>query len=302
MYLKLRSFRGRNSKKSRQPLKLIFLFIQYPQVSFNAILHHEIGLPAKMRLRIPILSSLSCTASLVLISAAWTREESRHAGECPRKHSAVLLRPNHDMCPSLTDDEYTSRQWLPWTHRPECIDATIGERGEEEEGEYCLYTSSFFGNHGVSIVTARKTAANAVGTLWDVYDSSFPSPETVRNLNIDRAYEVVDMPGMGKGVVASRLIKRQETFMVDYAILMTDVNFPTSVSEAQRRRLLRQAIEQLAETEAATGLARSGTTEADLVEDIMGTNSFLAELAGSPHKALFPIISVKSSLASMLST
>jgi hypothetical protein len=208
---------------------------------------------------------------------------------CPRKiselHQASL---DEAICTLAIDNEPSSSIQSPWTHSPSCINAA----DEEYRGKFCVYTASFFGDHGLSLVTKPETAANIVGTIMNTYHSSFPSPQTVVGLGKLSAYDVVDMPGRGKGVIATRLIKRHETFMVDYAVLIIDVDFPVSTGEIRRRQLLRQATEQLANPIGATSLARSrGNDVEDLVEDVMGTNSFITEIHENQHNALFPIIS-----------
>jgi hypothetical protein len=224
------------------------------------------------------------TASSVLPSHG---EKLGH-DQCPIKLNE-LHRGSSDraICLHAIDDESSKQTQSLWTHVPRCLEAVIGDYG----GKFCVYTAAFFGDNGLSLVTTPEAAANAIGTILDTYHSSFPSPKTVVGLGKLSAYEIVDIPGKGKGVVATRLINRHETFMVDYAVLLTDVGFPVSVSPAQRRSLLRLATEQLAYPEGATGLARSGDDDLNLVEDVMGTNSFGAELGGISHKILFPIIS-----------
>ncbi|KAH8890657.1 hypothetical protein GQ53DRAFT_603754, partial [Thozetella sp. PMI_491] len=163
--------------------------------------------------------------------------------------------------------------------------------------KYCLYTNSFFGEYGVSILARPTAAAKAADILRSAYHSAFPSQETVKYLNLEPAHIVVDMPDKGgKGVIATRHIKRKETFMIDYSAIVGDLNIWGSVSQKEGYSLLDQAAEQLVDSKLVLALNKGAGGHG--VEGIIRANTFRTYLNGVPQKALFPNISV--SLRSLL--
>ncbi len=59
------------------------------------------------------------------------------------------------------------------------------------------------------------------------------------------AYRIVNVPGKGMGVVAARLISKYETIMLDYASVLVDLYFPSSVKREEGYTLLHLATDQL---------------------------------------------------------
>ena len=251
----------------------------------------ESGLAMMSRRRNNSARSIRQTCLVLSICATGVQAQP---GTCPPKQP-LRQQSWTKASPQPLTDSSPPEAYTPWSHPPLCVDGTDAQR---QAAEYCLYTADYLGPHGLSIIARPDVAAQAVGTLLATYDSSFPSPATVRNLATDGAYAVVDVPGRGKGVVARRRIRHLDTFMVDHASLLTDAYFPTAVDPVARSGLLRKAAGRLADPDGGVfGLARAGNTEENIVEDVMGTNSFLVTLTGVPHKALYPSISVSSPIS-----
>ncbi len=233
-----------------------------------------------------------------------------NAATCPGKQIFLVSNPSH--CPLVLDDRSTTKTWEPWSSRPYCVaenkkygwtklDDENVAKGEYRKIEviendnaikYCLFTNSFFGDYGISLLARPEAAAKAAGILSDAYYSTFPSPDTVQYLNLEPAYQVVDMPDKGgKGVIATRHIKRRETFMVDYVSIAGDLNMWGSIPEKEGRDLLDRAAEQLVDPQYVMALGRG--SGGDGVEGIIAANTFRTYLDGVPQKALFPKISVR---------
>ncbi|KAI2615974.1 hypothetical protein GGR54DRAFT_610661 [Hypoxylon sp. NC1633] len=79
--------------------------------------------------------------------------------------------------------------------------------------------------------------------------------------------------------------------MADWASVIVDLNFPTSVKRAQGYRLLHKATDQLSDPDRVLQLARSSAFSADIIEDVLRTNAFSYALADEPHMALYPDVS-----------
>ncbi|KAK3339639.1 hypothetical protein B0T25DRAFT_574545 [Lasiosphaeria hispida] len=104
-----------------------------------------------------------------------------------------------------------------------------------------------------------------------------------------------DLPGRGKGLVATRPVARRAVLMVDWAALLVDAEFPQRVRRALGREMLMEAIGGLERggREVVLGLARSSSDPGGVLaaEDVVKMNSFSVDLGGRSFMALFPRIS-----------
>lgn len=188
------------------------------------------------------------------------------------------------------DNEDDAVSWHPWTSPPYCPENTI----------YCVFTNAGFQGpgRGVSLIdvqpSSTSNAASAVDSVAQLL-SSLPAPETTRDES--PPYEMRDIAGKGKGLVATRKISRGQAFMVDYAAVVADKQFSSRVKRAQGRQLLREAIHRLPSAEQVLSLARSSPNPDNVpaFEDVMKTNSFNVEIAGKGYMALFPRVAVSLS-------
>ena len=187
-------------------------------------------------------------------------------------------------CPLPVDDTQTQTGWpsrgSPWTHRPEC------EHSTDRTGKYCVYTNSDHGSRGWSIVTSPEIAAESVSLLRKPLNTS------LLGNSHDAPYKLVDIPGKGKGLVATRAIKQYEEIMVDYATILVDIAFPAKVPASLGYRLLHAAVDRLSDPSSVLELERSDGHAQDAVENILRTNSFHTPVGGVPHIALYPTVSV----------
>ncbi|OIW27617.1 SET domain-containing protein [Coniochaeta ligniaria NRRL 30616] len=225
-----------------------------------------------------LLAVLELTILVGSALARWA-EATEQCG--PAYTSQSLLRP---LCPRPIDEDASPepKAWLPWTHRPYCASS-----------DYCVFTNSGFhgsSNYGVSFISTPEVASSSL----DVLESSFSMPLAVirdSNGTGPALYHVVDMPGKGMGVVASRKIERGSVFMVDYASIIAAVEFPEKMPRFQGHMLLDKAVEQLPDPKRVLSLARSSSTDRALMEDVMRTNAFSITLNDRPWMGLFPLIS-----------
>ncbi|KAI1806354.1 SET domain-containing protein [Daldinia bambusicola] len=206
-------------------------------------------------------------------------------GQCPLDLPEELQTQARLGCPHPVDGKTADRpvDLSPWTHPPECVDSK-----KTPGSSYCVYSNSQHGNGGVSLITTPETAASTVEIL---NDSGYTHIKHFLNNSAGPAYEVTDIPGKGKGVIATRHIKRAEAIMADWAVLIVSLDFPTAVMRTQGYRFLHTAVDQLADPDRVLSLARSSSFSVDIIEDILRTNSFSFTLADEPHMALYPDVS-----------
>jgi hypothetical protein len=170
---------------------------------------------------------------------------------------------------------FSSEEFTPWTYEPHCLRPLASDNLPDKDlrqTTYCLYTSStFHSNHGISIITTPEFAANLL--------SNNPiTTEPYQHIIQFNGYEMVDIPGKGKGLVATRKIKKGEIFMVDYPAVLIGVPFLKDVQAHHRRRLVKKGIERLTEEmrEAVYGLAQKGGNY--LLDDIFAVNAISVPL------------------------
>ena len=207
------------------------------------------------------------------------------------------VRPRRCLAP--VDDETGLADDLPWTHEPHCI---FHGAADQKTEKYCVYTTTAFNeNSGLSLITTPDIAASLVGGIenhtaawsarYHLQVSGRPPPPTAK-----LAYRIADIPGKGKGVVATRMIHQYESIMVSYPTVIADnAFFPRDPSQAPEQGpfLCQRAAAQLVDRKRLLSLARSGERGLSLVEDIVRTNAFGLSINGRDHKGLYPEIAVR---------
>jgi hypothetical protein len=187
----------------------------------------------------------------------------------------------------------THNPHAPWSHKPHCLPSK----------KYCVYTSNTTRSTGISIITSPKLAAQISNSIDEDPLDNFLTQDQAEYLYYNAPpYEVVDVEGRGKGVVATRRIKKFETFMVDRASVAVDLRAEEKLGSEEKGDLLRIAIERLGRPEAVIGLAgmhdgeaeneKDGEVDGKRVEDIMMTNAFGTTIAGESFSGLFALVSV----------
>jgi hypothetical protein len=206
-----------------------------------------------------------------------------------------LLQPNLQQNLLAPSEDHP---YAPWSHKPHCIASTyLPTLGQK----FCVYTSNTTGPHGLSLIFPPGSARAATKYLDDNPLDSFLTQEDAENLYLrGQPWKVVDIPGKAKGVVATRRISKYETFMVDQAAVVVDMDAEKALSEAENKKLLKKAVDQLLVpgmirdmSAAHAGKDDAGEEgEGKLEEDIMKTNAFGSTVAEVSSRALYPLISV----------
>lgn len=107
-----------------------------------------------------------------------------------------------------------------------------------------------------------------------------------------RAYEIADIPGKERGVVAKRPIRTGEVIMRETPFVVGFTSGPKGIAREENPWLLKAAFERLPEahTERLGDVAVS--TGGEWHEDAMRTNAFGITVDGVDFSALFPEIAV----------
>ncbi|MBE3047476.1 hypothetical protein IMZ48_34180 [Candidatus Bathyarchaeota archaeon] len=205
---------------------------------------------------------------------------------CPRKDITLLLTgTSHNTCP-LPATSLDPGSHSPWTHPPRCTTT--------DTQTYCVYTTTTLGPNGLSLIAPPESASLLSPILTSIYHSSFPSRTSARNLNLQPAFEVQDIPGKDKGLVATRFIGAKETFLLDYASLVVSTGFPQEVGRDEMWGMLDEAVDRLVDPGVVRGLDAMGRS-GNVVEDVLQTNTFNSNLEIGKSFVVFSLISVCSS-------
>ncbi|KAL2255040.1 hypothetical protein VTK26DRAFT_4275 [Humicola hyalothermophila] len=251
---------------------------------------------------------LLLTTSLPLVLTSPTRSQPQCGRGLPPSpfHSSPPL-PTCISHPPPTDP----RVWSPWTHPPYCV--------ESSASPYCLFTTASLPRpHGLSVITTPDEASElgALHPLSHPLDAPFFRPEKLVQVAAaaDGAegrppYEVRDVPGKGKGAIATRRIDKGMALLMDRAAVLAAVEYPADVLREEVRELLARAVEQLAvegrvKVEGLGGkggrmFGGEGKGEGEgeeeeerdggrsRWEDVMLVNSFGVKIGGKDYMALF---------------
>lgn len=200
-------------------------------------------------------------------------------------------------CPLPIDDTSPAHELDPALLQPlKCLH-TRSDAPREKETIHCIYSAPSF-RGGLALAASVEDAANIVGMggLGDLVAPYSPL-HLFSTGGVDGghgpAYQVVDVPGKGKGAIASRKISKGEVFMVDYPLLMVEGALMADMNPASRRGVLRRAVDGLGEggRERVLELARSAEGE-DEVLDVFVTNGCGVEVWGKGYTGLFPEVAV----------
>ncbi|KAI0376022.1 SET domain-containing protein [Hypomontagnella monticulosa] len=228
---------------------------------------------------------LLCAVRLLLFISPGAESHNHATRQCSSSIPTSLHSLEQLGCPHPVDTSTAQEpiDWSPWTHPPECLPAELSP-----DTKYCVFTNSQHGNGGVSLITTPEIAADSADIL---NDSGYTHMKSFVNNSAGVAYEVGDIPGKGKGLIATRRIGRAEVIMADWAALIVNLNFPTSVRRMKGYRLLHRATDQLSDPDMVLELAHRSSVSSDILEDILRTNAFSYTLGEDSHMALYPQVS-----------
>ncbi|KAI6374046.1 hypothetical protein MCOR25_003279 [Pyricularia grisea] len=200
-----------------------------------------------------------------------------------------------NICPVITDDVTASESgtWEPWTSPPLCVHPPASQ---PRKPKYCVYThASFAGSHGMSIITTPTIAA-IVAPLVHGIDPTWASWQSKRLPRMEprdpAPYMVVDIPGKGKGVVATANILKGELLFRERPVLVETMARPKYLGAKHHSKLLERAWTRLPPSKRDAVLGLSHHSGAHVLRGIMDSNTFGMTLNGVPHSGLFPRISV----------
>jgi hypothetical protein len=168
--------------------------------------------------------------------------------------------------------------------------------GNENDGQkkFCIYTYiTPDGQAGVSLVAQPEKAAFAAAIL-----ASNPGPwgTTAPYHNAVSAgkkwYDVKDLPGKGKGLVATRTIPAGMVIVDEFPHLIGFASGAPGIAREANPEMLHLALYRLPLSHHDTIDALARTTGGEELEDAFRTNSYGVNIDGMEVSAIFPEIAV----------
>ncbi|KAF2006394.1 SET domain-containing protein [Amniculicola lignicola CBS 123094] len=217
-------------------------------------------------------------------------------------------------------NETASKSHHPWTHKPDCFHTTSTKVAKTK---YCVYNYNRVKGQPITIITTPNTATNIIESETldeepiEIFISRKQQDDWLEG-EVKPAYEIVDMEGKDKGVVATRKIKKYETFMIDTVLVASDLDLDKAVIRAKRAEELALGVDRLPDPSVVRSLsARAGKKKAKKEENadkdakadgegkesdieeavgelemrVMRTNAFGIQAQGVGMKGLFPEVS-----------
>ncbi|SPO00215.1 uncharacterized protein DNG_03062 [Cephalotrichum gorgonifer] len=250
-----------------------------------------------------LLAALASGSSLIAPAAAGggSRADAGPDPLCLWDATAPLRPRARTSCPLPVDDaspthirEGAVLTPLRCIRRQRNSNSNSNSRSGDGESK-CIYSAPTFRGGGFSIATGAQTAANLLGMggLDDLIAPAtsphlFSTGPTEDVVGGGPAYEVQDIPGKGKGVIASRTIRRREVFMVDYPLLMVEGALIEGMDLAGRRGVLQGLVAGLGDEGRGRMLALARSGGEDEAMDLFVTNGCGVEVWGRMHTGVFP--------------
>ncbi|KAK3317268.1 hypothetical protein B0T19DRAFT_434601, partial [Cercophora scortea] len=220
--------------------------------------------------------------SFLISPSVATDDDTTNTQTCGRGLPPTPFDLDSLTCPDPSPETTISNPsaFAPWTHAPYCIEAA--------DSPWCVFTNAATpSGHGISIITTPELASDVLSILHSQFDRPFQAPEKVYSA---RPYEVRDVPGKGKGAVATQRIEAGRVVLVDHAAVLAAVEYPADVMKEEVQEMMSEAVARLADPGCVMNLTRKGRDEEGVaeVEDLLLTNSFVVEVGGESVMGLFP--------------
>jgi hypothetical protein len=187
----------------------------------------------------------------------------------------------------------------PWSHEPHC---TTSQALTHLGQTFCVYTSNTTGPYGLSFISTPTAAREVTNHLHANPIVHFLTPSQAKALYLHPPpWKVVDIPGKNKGVVATRRIQQYETFMLDQAAVVMDVEVEKALGRKGVSELLKMGVERLYMPGMVWDMSRAHAGkrkgeeggEETLEQGIMQANAFGSDVVGVKTRVLFPLVSVR---------
>ncbi|KAK5628458.1 hypothetical protein RRF57_004173 [Xylaria bambusicola] len=173
---------------------------------------------------------------------------------------------------SYVDSSVSSPTRNSWRTFPDCFE------------EYCVYTNNGFFNKGISLITTASNHARVAQIQIPQKDSILYQEKT----------RIVDIPGKGKGLVATRMIRRGERIMTANPALLVHRDAFRELSLEDINYLMDVAVDNLPKSRKESYMSQAGLMGSHKITDILFTNSFQVTVGGNDgfHYGNYPEVSI----------
>ena len=220
-------------------------------------------LPSLLLLTDQVRDCTACLWAPRLLSAGWPYARQAEGTNCPAP--GVLRR--------LT----LGRKALP-------------ARLQKSLGSFHLYSSHEFGSHGGIGVLGTADQADYLGRLAAFYEEDAFSTQNTEEAGL---LDVVNTPGRGRGLIATRTLQRGDVVMARRPVLLLDLDVYTDLDRAQWVEVHHEAVAALPLRTRSMFWQLDGAGQVDALTDRIRTNAFAVMVGDKAYHAVFPDISVR---------
>jgi hypothetical protein len=225
------------------------------------------------------MKSTRIVVALLLGTAAADASSASHQ-QCARPQQHILA----DQTPICLQESSEERKPVSkpfshptWSHEAFC---------ESRKGKkYCTQTTEKFRAHGLSIISTPGAA--------EAISGAFPFTASARQVS-GTYFEIQSIPGKGFGLVATRLIPRAITILLDSPRIIASAQFPVHLTHAQGTSMFSRALAQLPPADRELVLRLDKSLGGSDIEDIMKTNAFSCQMhdggEDEAYMCLFPSV------------
>jgi hypothetical protein len=229
-------------------------------------------------------SAIRRPLALLAAAAAIPACAALSRSQCQVSFPSGRLATTANQCRTFVDDT-TGAVNSAWAYDPQCVYPEIPEGGTRSEGKLCVYTHiAQDGRAGASFVVHPERASFIAGIL-----AANPCQATHSR---EGWYEMKDLPGKGKGLVAKRAIPAGTIIVDEFPYMIGFSSGPPGIAREAGSELLHLALDRLPLSYQETVNALSRTTGGEELEDVFRTNAFGIAIDGMDFSALYPAVAV----------
>jgi hypothetical protein len=196
----------------------------------------------------------------------------------------------------LVDDKTTAVNSI-WSYDPQC---TYPKDDKESQGKFCVYTYiTPDGQAGMSLVAQPERAAFVGGLLTanpGIWRTTVPYYNAIQAR--EKWYDLKEIPGKGKGLVARRTIPAGTTVLDEMPQIIGFTSGPPGIAREANPEQLHVALSQLPPSHRDIFNVLARTTGGEELEDAFRTNAYGVSIDGMEFSAMYAEIAVCSFAAS----
>ncbi|KAI1170544.1 hypothetical protein F4777DRAFT_108202 [Nemania sp. FL0916] len=233
------------------------------------------------------MRTIILSLGMAVMPAAYASQLYIGQDTCPLNSLSLMIGPPK-ICPSVniisSYNTTQDRDGLSQRRIAADMESDVWKTLRSCSAKYCIYTNKNFYGEAISVITT----AHDRGRIGKIR-----APEAISKSDRELA-KVVEIPGKGRGLVATRTIRRGERIMASRPAFLVHRDIFREVALEDIYSLVDTAVNSLPTSRKDAYLAQAGTMGGHKALDILFTNAFQISLGEHDgfHYANFPEVSI----------